>query len=214
MSGTEIIKSEPTELDREITEKSNAKKEQFKTDMILYREIYKTNETNDYPLFLYFASIMNFVEYHNGGCLTEWGMKSLQIDISTYIHQLQTGEPKLSQKDLVKFLLNLLNCYATTFLCIGLFEFAKEEPNKFFECNEFPEAVKDDFEKLNKRATDLLPNLKKVLDTYTPSLEGKYKRIFLEEKTKGFYKPIFDPNALKIKSNRFPTDLENAKECK
>ena len=210
---TELVKSEPTEVDKELIEKANAKREQFKTDMLIYRELWIMNETNDYPFFLYLASIMNFVEYHNGGCLTEWGMKSLQLDISTYIRQLQTGEPKLSQKDLIRLLLNLLNSYATSVLSIGLFEFSNEDPEKFFEVNEFPEVVKNDFEKLKKRANEIVATLKKILDTYTPSLEGKYKRIFLEEKTKGFIKPIFDPNAIKI-SKRFPTGLENAKECK
>jgi len=209
---TEIVK--PTELDNEMLEKANLKKEQFRTDMVKHRIIYLEDETNDYPFFLYLASIMNFVEFHNGGCLTEWGMKSLELDISPYINQLQTGDPKLSQKDLIRFLLNLLNSYATSFLCIGLFEFAKEEPIIFFELNEFPTLIREDFEKLNAKATELLPNLKKVLDTYTPSLEGKYKRFFLEEKTKGFVKPIFDPNALKINGKGFPTGLENAIECK
>ena len=60
----------------------------------------------------------------------------------------------------------------------------------------------------------LINLLKQVLDTYCPSIDGKYKRIFLEEKTKGFYKSIFDANAIKISSNRMPTDLANARECK
>jgi hypothetical protein len=157
---------------------------------------------------------MNFVEYHNGGCLTEWGMKSLELDISPYIKQLQTGDPKMTQKDLVRFLLNLLNSYASSFLAKGLFEFCKEDPDKFFELNEFPTLIREDFEKLNAKAEVVIPKLKQVLDTYTPSLEGKYKRFFLEEKTKGFVKPIFDPNALKINTKGFPTDLEKAIELK
>jgi len=206
--------TEPTELDKVMLEKAKVKKEQFTADMVKYRTIYLENETNDYPFFLYLASIMNFVEYHNGGCLTEWGMKSLELDISPYIKQIQTGDPKLSQKDLVRFLLNLLNSYASTFLAKGLFEFANEDPTNFFKLNEFPTAIKDDFEKLNTKAEAVIPKLKQVLDAYTPTLEGKYKRVFLEEKSKGFYKPIFDPNALKIKTNKFPTDLDKARECK
>jgi len=209
---TEIVK--PTELDNEMLEKAKVKKEQFKTDMIKYRTLYLENETNDYPFFLYLASIMNFVEYHNGGCLTEWGMKSLELDISPYIRQIQSAEPKLSQKDLVRFLLNLLNSYASTFLAKGLFEFCNEDPNKFFELNDFPTAIREDFEKLNTKAEELISKLKQVLDAYTPMLEGKYKRFFLEEKGKGFIKPIFDPNALKIRTNKFPTDLDKAIECK
>jgi hypothetical protein len=209
-----MTNSEPTELDKELIEKSNAKKQEFITEMIKYRAIYMEDETNDYPLFLYIASIMNFVEYHNGGCLTEWGMKSLTLDISPYIRQLQTGDPKLEQKDLVRLLLNLLNSYATSVLTKGLFEFSREAPEKFFEANDFPSAIREDFVKLESKLEDLIPKLKQVLDVYTPSLEGRYKKVFMEEKTKGFYKPIFDPNAVKIKTNRFPSDLSNARECK
>jgi hypothetical protein len=207
-------KVEPTELDNELLEKANAKKETFIKDMVMYRSLYLEDESNDYYYFLYLASIMNFVEYHNGGCLTDCGMKSLELNISPYINQIQLGDPKLSQKDLVRFLLNLLNSYATTFLSKGLFEFCKEDEVKFFELNDFPTAIREDFEKLNTKSEIIIPNLKKVLDSYCPTLEGKYKRIFLEEKTKGFIKPIFDPNALKISTNRFPTDLANARECK
>jgi hypothetical protein len=203
-----------TELDRELIEKANAKKEQFISDMVKYKVLTDLDDRNDYPFFLYLASIMNFVEYHNGGCLTEWGMKSLELDISTYIEQLQTGEPKLSQKDLVRFLLNLLNSYAVSFLVKGLFELAKEEPEKFFELNAFPSSIKDDFDKLEVRVSKVLENLKTILDVYCPSLEGKYKTIFLEEKTKGFIKPIFEASSVKIKANTFPSDLANAKECK
>jgi hypothetical protein len=206
--------TEPTELDKEMLEKANVKKEQFKTDMIKHRAIYLLDESNDYPFFLYLASIMNFVEFHNGGCLTELGMKSLELDISPYIRQIQTGDPKLSQKDLVRFLLNLMNSYASTFLAKGLFDFCNEDPVKFFELNDFPSAIKEDFEKLSAKAELVIPKLKQVLDAYSPTLDGKYKKVFLEEKSKGFYKPIFDPNALKIKTNRFPTELSSARECK
>ena len=207
-------KVEPTELDKELQEKANAKKETFIKDMVMYRSLYLEDESNDYFYFLYLASIMNFVEYHNGGCLTDCGMKSLELNISPYIQQIQTGEPKLCQKDLVRFLLNLLNSYAISFLSKGLFEFCKEDEVKFFELNDFQTAIREDFEKLNTKSDLIIPKLKQVLDSYCPILEGKYKRIFLEEKTKGFIKPIFDPNALKISTNRFPTDLANARECK
>lgn len=203
----------PTELDEYMIEKANSKKEEFITDMVKYRVLFLEDETNDYPFFLYIASIMNFIEYHNGGCLTEWGMKSLELNIAPYISQLQTGEPKLSQKDLIRFLLNLLNSYASLILAKGMFEFCKEDPDKFFELNNFPTAIREDFEKLNDKAELVIPKLKQVLDVYSPFLDGKYKRIFLEEKTKGFIKPIFDATAVKISTNRFPTDLDKAREC-
>jgi hypothetical protein len=207
-------KIEPTELDLELIQKAELKKIEITGDMITYREIFLQNETNDYPFFLYIASILNFAEYHNGGVLTEWGMKSLQLDISPYLKQLQTGEPKLGQKDLIRLLLNLLNSYATSVLVKGLIEFSKEDPESFFSLNDYLPVVRGDFEKLSEKLDVLIPKLKQVLDVYSPMLDGKYKKIFLEEKTKGFYKQIFDPNALKITTNKFPSDLANAKECK
>lgn len=203
-----------TELDKELLEKGKDKKMQFINDMIQFKALTDLDEKNDYPFFLYIASIMNFVEYHNGGCLTEMGMKSLEMDISPFIKQLQIEDERLSQKNLIRLLLNLLNSYATSFLVKGLFELAKEEPEKFFAVNEFPSAIRDDFEKLESRVSIIIPKLKEILDVYCPQIEGKYKTVFLEEKTKGFYKPIFDPNALRIKTNQFPTELEKARECK
>ena len=87
-----------TTIDVELIEKANAKKEQFISDMVKYKVLTDLDGSNDYPFFLYLASIMNFVEYHNGGCLTEWGMKSLELDISPYIRQLQNFEQKLYKK--------------------------------------------------------------------------------------------------------------------
>lgn len=202
-----------TELDKELLEKANNKKEFFLTELIKYKALTDADSTNDYPFFLYLASIMNFVEYHNGGCLTELGMKSLELDISPYISQLQT-ESHLGQKNLVRFLLNILNCYAISVLVKGLFEFAKEEHDKFFTTNQFPSAIRDDFETLEIRTSNILVKLKTILDTYSPLLEGKYKTIFMQEKTKGFIKPIFEASAIKINSGQFPTNLANAKECK
>jgi hypothetical protein len=206
-----------TELDKELLSKANEKKEEFSRDMIMYKNLYLEDETNDYPFFLYLASIMNFIEHHNGGCLTEWGMKSLQLDISPYIQQIQRAETKLSQKDLVRFLLNLLNSYAVSSLVNCMIAFYKEDPVKFLELNDFPKGIVADFDKIEEKTTEVISKLKKVLDCYSTLLEGKYKRIFTEEKTKGFYKPIFDPNALKISSgmpNGLPAGLENAREVK
>jgi len=204
-----------TDLDKSLLEKANENKEQFMTDMVKYSCIYATDESNDYSLFLYLASIINYCEYHNGGCLTELGMKSLSLDISPFIKQIQDGN-KLEQKDLVRFLLNLINSYAVSVLSRGLFECCKElTPEHFFRVNEFPQNIRDDFENLERKCDDIIPKLKQILDVFSNNLEGKYKRIFLEEKTKGFKKPIFKAEAVKIQTNKFfQNELANAKECK
>ena len=101
-------KVEPTEADKKLTETADALKEEFKSKMLEYRAIWLEDETNDYPFFIYIASIMNFIEYHNKGCLTELGMLSLKVDISGVINSLMNSQ-KITQKELIKFLLNILN---------------------------------------------------------------------------------------------------------
>jgi hypothetical protein len=201
-----------TEMDMKLLEESNQKREQFVSEMVKFKYLYLEDTSNDYYYILYLASIMNFVEAHNNGCLSECGMLSLQLDISPYIAQIQQEDGYLSQKELVRFLLNILNSYATLVLTKGMIEFSKEEQIAFFEVNPFPSSVKDDFDMLNDKVTILIPKFKQILDTYCPLLDCKYKKIFTQEKTKGFRKQIFNENAIKI-SGSIPRDLANAREC-
>jgi hypothetical protein len=203
-------KVEPTEADKKLTETADALKEEFKSKMLEYRAIWLEDETNDYPFFIYIASLMNFIEYHNKGCLTELGMLSLKVDISGVINSLMNSQ-KITQKELIKFLLNILNSYAISVLCKGMIEFSKEEP-KFFEVNDFPEFMitNKDFEKINLKFDTIIPALKKALDQYTPSIDGKYVKIFNEEKIKGFVKPVFEFDGVKIRSG-IPNNIQNAK---
>lgn len=200
-----------TDIDREKLEKAETDRTRFYADIVLNRTLYNEDKTNDYTFFLYIAAIMNYIESHNGGCLTELGLQSLKIDISPFIAKIQTGDPKLSQKDLIKFCLNQVNCYAVAILIKGMIEYSKEEP-KFFEVNKFPEYVVNDFTEIAERLDRLLPILKQVLDIYTKYINGKYIKIFTEEKNKGFIKPIFD-DAIKVKSS-LPNSLKDAKEMK
>ena len=206
-------KVEPTDADNKLTETALADKEQYKSQMLEYRALWKQDETNDYPFFLFIASVLNFIEYHNKGCLTELGMLSLKVDISGFINNLMNNQ-KVTQKELVKFLLNILNSYAVCILCKGMIEFSKEEP-KFFEINDFPDFMVEnkDFEKISLKLDTIIPALKKALDTYTTSVEGKYIKIFNEEKVKGFVKPIFEFDGVKIRSG-IPNNIANARECK
>lgn len=198
-----------------LTDEFNAKREKFTGDMVMYRTIYHQDNTNDHPLFLYLASILNYIESHNGGCLTELGMKSLQVDISDYILHIQESVNNLTQKDLVRFLLNILNSYATCVLASGMLEFSKQSEEAFFQLNPFPSLIKDDFGELQKKALDLIPKLKQVLDVYTKYLEPKYKTIFNQEKTKGFVKQIFDDTAIKLGTKSFPmSEVSRSKEMK
>ena len=102
----------------------------------------------------------------------------------------------MSQKELVSFLLNLLNSYYVLILTTELFKFCKENRSKFLELYELPYNVIDDFEYLEYKANETIPVIKSVLNIYTKFIEGKYIDLFNEEKTKGFNKHIFDSNPL------------------
>lgn len=197
-----------TENDEQKIAKIAEFKTKFMTEMVKCRAMYEEDKTNDYMFFLYSASILNYIEYHNEGSLTDLGMKSLSLNIAPYLVEIQEDKKPLSQKDMVRFLLNILNSYAVTVLVMGLIEFSKEEPT-FFEINEFPLAIKDDFNDLLIKCKELSPKLKSVLDRFTPVLEQKYARIFNEEKTKGFYKPIFATNVIR-QNTGLPPNIDKA----
>jgi hypothetical protein len=52
------------------------------------------------------------------------------------------------------------------------------------------------------------------MDGYSQSLEGKYRTIYNEEKTKGFVKQIFGTQVVSSKGAFMPNELKNARECK
>ena len=207
-------KVEPTELDKELLEKGVKDRKAYRDKMVEYRALWLEDTTNDYTLFLYLASIMDYIEYHNKGCLTELGMLSLKIDISPYIHSIQTGEPKLTQKNLVRLCLNIVNSYAVSVLCNGMIEFGKTDSN-FYTINDFPSAmlVDKDFDTISSKLEYIIPKLKQFLDNYAKLIEGKYIKVFNEEKNKGFVKPIFDVDTIRIRS-KLPSNLSDAIECK
>ncbi len=165
------------------------------SDMLMFKIICDGNRDNDYTFFLYLASILNFAEYNNGGCLSEEGIKSLRINVIPYVNKLTTGKTKLTQKELVSLLLNLLNSYYTIILSSKLFKFYNENKPQFLQVYNFPPDVVKDFEYLEEKIKKQIHILKKAVDEFIPSVDGKYIKIFNEEKTKGFYKHIFDSNS-------------------
>ena len=165
------------------------------SDMLMFKIICDGNRDNDYTFFLYLASIMNFAEYNNGGCLTEEGIKSLRINVLPYSNKLRTGNSKLSQKELVSFLINVLNSYYISLLTIKLFSFYNNKRTEFLQLYNFPSDVMADFEYLEEKIKNQIPTLKQFLDTFAKFIEGKYIKMFNEEKTKGFHKYIFDSNS-------------------
>ena len=205
--------NQPAEADinKIIKEKFETKREEYKLDMIKYKALYDENYNNDYYLFLYLASILNFIESHHEGTLTILGMKSLSLDISYIIKDLNTEGKELDQKDLVRFSLNVLASYATCVLVVGMFSISKENPTAFFELNPFPTGIQDDFEMLQEKALQLIPTLKQILDVYTPKLDAKHRKYFNEEKTKGFVKCIYEETAIKLGSVGMPSNIAQAK---
>jgi uncharacterized protein Usg len=166
------------------------------SDMLMFKIICDGNKENGYTFFLYLASIMNFAENNNGGCLSEEGVKSLRLNVLPYVDKLKTGKPKLlTQKELVSFLLNVLNSYYVSLLAIKLFKFYNENETQFLQLYNFPSDVVKDFKYLEENIEKQIPTLKRFLDAWSEFLDGKYIKIFNEEKTKGFHKHIFDSNS-------------------
>jgi hypothetical protein len=184
----------------------------FLNKLVEYRIQYNEDKSNDYFLFLYLASILNYNEAHNGGCLTEVGMMSLQVNIARTLSKLIEKDlnNKIDQQELVRFCLNLLNSYTVCILSKGMFEIAKEEEG-FFNAYEFPDTIRSEFDELNKTVTELLPTLKTLLDTYTVYMNAEHKKIFNLQKNNGFYKQIFNASSCKIGGM---SGVENAVECK
>lgn len=206
---------EQTDHDKQLMEASLAKKNEFLTEMVRFRELNEKDLTNDYYFIQYMASILNYAEYHNDGCLSKVGMQSLEMNISPINEKLKVAIEKqadLPQKDLVRFCLYILNSYATGVLVIGLFELARTEPTYK---ESFPETIMEDFEKSNDRVALLVPKFKQLLDTYSQLLKDKYRTIFNEEKVQGFIKPIFNKSIkdIEVGTSR-PNEIVDAKEMK
>ena len=206
---------EQTDHDKQLMEASLAKKNEFLTEMVRFRELNEKDLTNDYYFIQYMASILNYAEYHNDGCLSKVGMQSLEMNISPINEKLKVAIEKqadLPQKDLVRFCLYILNSYATGVLVIGLFELARTEPTYK---ESFPETIMEDFEKSNDRVALLVPKFKQLLDTYSQLLKDKYRTIFNEEKVQGFIKPIFNKSIkdIEVGTSR-PIEIVDAKEMK
>jgi hypothetical protein len=203
-----------SEHDIKLLEQLQEKKEKFLIELVESRIMYLEDTENDYFLFIYLATILNFVEAHNGGCLSEVGMMSLKVNISSVLDKFVSADTnnKVTQEELVRTSLNLLNSYAVCVLTKGMFEIAKENEEGFFKLNEFPIPVREDFDMLNNKVTDLMPKLKLFLDVYTPHLDKEHKKIFTQEKNNGFFKQIF--NAEAVKTNGGLKGVENAIEMK
>jgi hypothetical protein len=199
------------DIDKTLLEHFETKRNSYKLDMIKYKALFDGDHNNDYYLFLYLGSIMNFIESHNEGCLSPLGMKSLELDISYIIKNLNTEGKELDQKDLVRLSLNVLASYAVCVLVTGMISFSREEPKAFFQLNPFPTGIQDDFEMLQEKALKMVSLLKNILDVYTVKLDSKHRKVFNEEKVKGFVKQIYDESAIRIGSAGLPSSISQAK---
>lgn len=181
--------------------------------VIEYRLLNEKDLTNDYYFIQYLGTILDYIERDHTGCLTELGRMSLAVNIMPIYMKFQEGKEKVTQKELVKFCLYMTNSYAVCVLFKGMVEVYKEQPINFAELHPLPTYILDDIVKFEDRAFDLVDKFKKIMDTYSHSLEGKYRTIYNEEKCKGFIKQIFSTQV--ISGGKFmPNELKNAKEMK
>lgn len=191
-------------------------KEQKLIDRIIeYRILTQKDLTNDYYFLQYLGTILDYIERDHTGCLTELGRMSLAVNIAPIYHKFKECKEKVSQKELVRFCLYITNCYAVCVLFKGMVEVYKANNEGFLKQNEnLPTYIFDDMIEYEDRVFNLVDMFKKIMDLYSQSLEGKYRTIYNEEKTKGFVKQIFSVQVINSMGNYIPNELMNAKEVK
>ena len=191
------------------------KDKKFLDKIVSYRLLTEKDLTNDYYFIQYLGCILDYIEREHTGCLTELGRMSLEVNIMPIYLKL-TGKAegeKVTQKELVKFCLYMTNAYAVCVLFKGMVEVYKEQSVNFAILHPLPDYIMDDFLKYEDRVFDLVDKFRRIMDAYSPMLEGKYRNIYNEEKHKGFVKQIFSTQV--ISGGKFmPNELRNAKEVK
>ena len=173
--------------------------------------------TNDYWFIQYLASILDYFERSNNGFLSALGWSSVKLDISPLFKRInesmQIENARVPQKDLVKFMLYMLNSYVISTLFLGMTQIAFEVDSHFLEIhNDLPVYIINDLPTLGDRANNLVQHFKQILDKYSILLEPKYNSIFNVERHRAFNKQIFDN--YKMNSKFSPAEIAAARECK
>jgi len=182
--------------------------------VVEYRLLTQKDITNDYYFLQYLGTILDYIERDHKGCLTDLGRMSLAVNVSPIYQKFVEGKEKVTQKELVKFCLYMTNCYAVCVLFKGMVEVYKENDEGFMKLHPLPTYILGDLIEYEDRAFELVDKFKKIMDSYSQSLEGKYRTIYNEEKIKGFVKQIFGTQVVSSKGSFMPNELKNAKECK
>lgn len=183
--------------------------------VIEYRLLNEKDRTNDYYFLQYLGTILDYIERDHNGCLTELGRMSLSVNVVNIYNKFVEGKEKVTQKELVRFCLYMTNAYAVCVLFKGMIEVFKENDEGFDKQNEnLPTYIFGDMIEYEDRVLELVENFKKIMDLYSQSLEGKYRKIYNEEKHKGFVKQIFSVQVINPSGKYVPDELKNAMECK
>jgi hypothetical protein len=182
--------------------------------VVEYRLLTQRDLTNDYYFLQYLGTILDYIERDHTGCLTDLGRMSLAVNVAPIYQKFAEGKEKVTQKELVRFCLYMTNCYAVCVLFKGMVEVYKENDEGFMKLHPLPTYILGDLIEYEDRAFDLVDKFKKIMDTYSQSLEGKYRKIYNEEKIKGFVKQIFGTEVVSSKGSFIPSELKNAKEVK
>jgi hypothetical protein len=184
--------------------------EEILAKLVLLKNLVKEDITNDFYYLQYLSTILDYLEEHNKGFLTETGCKILDFKIGEIYERFidTTDKEKLSQKDLTRFCLYFMVGYASVIIFKGMVCVSKEEP-KFLELLP-PFVDAEELRLLDERAELLSPQFKKVLDIYTSILHPKYKKVFETERRSAFVKALFNPIG-KINKQEIPTDMSKAK---
>lgn len=154
-----------------------------------YRLRYEKKLKNDSYFVCYLAAILDYVERNNNGYLTEFGRTSLDFDLLKPMYLKLTGQiegEKVTQKELIKFLLYISNCNK---VCNGfkhIIKLYKENADLFTLNNALPDCVLNDIVKYEDKVFNLSDMFKNVTDSYITSLSRKYISVLEEEKNNSF----------------------------
>ncbi len=189
------------------------KKQSYLQKCLEYKILYNRDKTNDYYLFFYMGALLNYMERRAGGCVTENGKKLLEQNvneamdkINEFVNDPDATETKLKkvgmQRDITRLCLYMTVGYVLCHLIEGMVEVNKEEKL------DIPEEFVDDLDELGLRSNVLRPKFKQILDHYTQLLRGEYRKVYMDERNKGFVKPVF--SSVVNQSNSRPDDIKNA----
>lgn len=145
-------------------------------------------EDNDYYFILYLAHILKHIESKQEDCITDFGIKSLEFNISPTLCKFrdEDSSEKVSQSELLQFCLYVANCNQICEKMLNKISLYKQDKDGFKNQNKLPDCVLDDFVRFEDKINILAPLYKKVAETYDTCLGLKHQSVYNKKKYASF----------------------------